>query len=29
VYRMINRYGVTAFKGRGLIPSRLPQPQAL
>src|SRR4029077_10278225 len=24
VYRMINRYGVTAFKGRGIIPA-LPQ----
>ena len=27
VYRMINRYGVTAFKGRGLIPPPAPQPR--
>jgi len=25
VYRMINRYGVTAFKGRGIIPAQPPQ----
>jgi transcriptional regulator with GAF, ATPase, and Fis domain len=27
VYRMINRYGVTAFKGRGIIPELPPQPR--
>jgi len=24
VYRMINRYGVTAFKGRGVLPALSP-----